>query len=262
MYNHKRFTFIFFQLLLLIQFSSTLIRKTTKSRGKRIFHVLNEWDKYVDRFPDISSKQWELLDDLNFKLKEWNSKVNLISRKDIEYLIPSHIIPCLAMTLVKKFDEGQKVIDVGTGGGLPGLPLAICNPNSDFVLLDSNGKKMQVVEDIRKSLGLNNVQILNKRAEEYNATFDIMLGRSVSSIPKFLGFSSHLMNDNSNFKDSGLYYIKGGVFNDELRDACIHDYKITGIKTLINLETDKNILYIPSHQIKLFDNNKVNSLKP
>jgi 16S rRNA (guanine527-N7)-methyltransferase len=158
---------------------------------------LPDYSAYKKDFETVTDDQWDKLEALSLKLYDWNTKVNLVSRKDVEFLIPNHIVPCLAMSLIRKFGKGETVIDVGTGGGLPGLPLAIICPDAHFTLLDSNSKKMMVVNEIANSLGLNNVNVVCSRAEKLNDKFDFLLGRAVSALPNFLSFSSHLIDGKS-----------------------------------------------------------------
>ena len=158
---------------------------------------LPDYSSYKKDFETITDDQWDKLEALSFKLYDWNTKVNLVSRKDVEFLIPNHIVPCLAMSLIRNFGGGETVIDVGTGGGLPGLPLAIICPDAHFTLLDSNSKKMMVVSEIANSLGLKNVNVVCSRAEKLNDKFDFLLGRAVSALPNFLSFSSHLIDGKS-----------------------------------------------------------------
>ena len=108
----------------------------------------------------INDEQWNKLYELSERFIDWNEKINLVSRKDIENYIPNHLLPSIAINKIKTFYDNESVIDIGTGGGLPGLPLAILNPNTEFTLLDSNKKKMMVVEDITKSLKLNDPRII------------------------------------------------------------------------------------------------------
>ena len=128
-----------------------------------------DYSRFKEVFPEVSSHQWDLLTELAVRLHDWNSKINLVSRKDVINLVPSHIVPCMTMAKVKQFGSNERVIDIGTGGGLPGLPMAILNPQAEFTLLDSVGKKLVVVEDIRKSLQLDNVRVVNARAEDHAA---------------------------------------------------------------------------------------------
>lgn len=166
----------------------------------------------------------------------------------------------MSISLVQRFERGEHIIDVGTGGGLPGLPMAILNPEAQLTLLDSNGKKMQIVEEISLSLGLRNVRIVTTRAEKFQEKFDFMLGRAVSAVPSFLEFSSHFLDGNSQNKKSGLLYIKGGDFSEELQSAKISSYNISAINKLTLLDTDKTVLYIPASEIVAFHNRKLNDL--
>jgi 16S rRNA (guanine527-N7)-methyltransferase len=234
--------------------------------------IIGDFKQYYNSFPNISSKQWLKLNQLAFELYEWNSKVNLISRKDIQLLIPNHIIPSLSISLVKQFKENENIIDIGTGGGLPGIPLAIIYPNSKFTLLDSSTKKIKIVQNIVDTLKLNNVQVINSRAETYTeAKFEYMLGRSVKELPIFLSFSSHFLKGKGDCENNniggGLLYIKGGNFNNELKDCNINHHDIYPIRNLINVDpvcnSDKNILFVQTSEIKKFDlkNNKNQSYR-
>lgn len=181
-----------------------------------------DFSPYKKDFDSISEEQWDKLEELSLKLYDWNTKVNLVSRKDVEFLIPNHVIPCLSMSLIRNFKKGETVIDVGTGGGLPGLPLAIICPDAQFTLIDSNSKKMMVVNDMASSLGLKNVRVICCRAEKLPEKFDFLLGRAVSALPNFLSFSSHLIKEKSAVSSStianigttissGMLYLKGVV---------------------------------------------------
>ena len=181
-----------------------------------------DFSPYKKDFDSISEEQWNKLEELSLKLFDWNTKVNLVSRKDVEFLIPNHVIPCLSMSLIRNFKKGETVIDVGTGGGLPGLPLAIICPDAQFTLIDSNSKKMMVVSDMAASLGLKNVRVICCRAEKLTEKFDFLLGRAVSALPNFLSFSSHLLKEKSAASSttiantgitvsSGMLYLKGAV---------------------------------------------------
>ena len=234
--------------------------------------TLNEW-KTSRILPEISDVQWDQLELLREKLTDWNEKVNLISRKDIDRLVPAHIIPSLAIAKIRRFDGNERVIDIGTGGGFPGLPLAIVCPDAHFTLLDSNGKKMMVVCDLAESIGLKNVNVVHGRAENSkDKTFDFLLGRAVSNLPNFLSFSSHLMTRKSLSKisfgpgnevhiSSGLLYIKGGDYSQELLDANVGKCASFSIQTLLenHLETDKNVLYIPADEILQFSKRMIES---
>eukprot|EP01038_Epipyxis_sp_PR26KG_P004392 gene4392-6211_t len=234
-------------------------RLVTKDKVRLIFsryfssqydHYYTQLEPYHESFT-LNEDQWDKLTKLCENLHEWNQKVNLISRKDIEYLVPNHILPSLSMSLVVQFQSNQSVIDVGTGGGLPGIPLAIAFPDTKFTLLDSNNKKMKIVNDISKSLNLNNVRCIVSRAENFDEKFDSIVGRAVSAIPNFLSFSSHLIKENNNIDNSktGLFYLKGGKYLDELQEVGADVYKIYNINNMVDLDTDKTVLHLPASWI-------------
>ncbi|CAM9160421.1 unnamed protein product [Hapterophycus canaliculatus] len=139
-------------------------------------------------FDELSDEQWAKVEQLGDLLTEWNGKINLISRKDIANVMRRHVVPCLAMAKALNFEDGMYVLDVGTGGGLPGLPLAICYPKVKFTLIDGTGKKIAAVADMAERLGLANVRTFHVRAEEVYEVFDFVMGRAVTNLPKFVGF--------------------------------------------------------------------------
>lgn len=209
---------------------------------------------------DMSATQWRLLEEMTARLYDWNSKINLVSRRDIDNLVPAHIVPCMTMAKVRRFEANERVIDIGTGGGLPGLPMAILCPDAEFTLLDSVGKKLLVVEDIRQALRLDNVKVVNDRAEKFAETpgnsFDFLMGRAVSNLPHFLTFSCGLINDKSACPDSGLLYLKGGEFQKEIDDAGINvgNYQMHNVEDLVGLDSevfdsDKKILRVDASEI-------------
>lgn len=229
-----------------------------------------ELNKYRTSFPLITSNQWNQLQELCVNLLDWNDKINLISRKEItRHLVSRHLIPSLSVSLAApNLGEKKTVIDVGTGGGFPGLPLAVVNPDSHFTLLDSSGKKMKVVEDLVKTLRLTNVHCITSRAEEFiGRRYDFLIGRAVTAIPNFLSYSSHLITSmpaTSNTlpeaieeSEQGLLYLKGGDYVKELEEASITSSQVKMISEFLpQLDSDKYILFIPSDEIRRFHQKK------
>jgi len=180
------------------------VLQSTVAGNDEANQMLHQFSPYKRHFPEVNENQWSQLCRLCLSLKSWNLKVNMISRKDIDSIVPNHIVPSMSISLVNRFSAGDSVIDVGTGGGLPGLPMAILFPDTQFTLLDSNRKKMTIVQEIASSADLNlpNVRVVVSRAEDHLEKYDYMLGRAVSAVPSFLGFSSHLIRSPSNHASS------------------------------------------------------------
>ena len=169
-------------------------------------------------FPAITDKQAGQFEQLEQLLREWNSKINVISRKDTEEIATHHILHSLGIAQVIQFPGGSTVLDVGTGGGLPGLPLAIFFPEVKFHLVDSIGKKIHVVQEIAHTLHLHNVKATHTRAEQLSEKYDFIVSRAVARLAEF-----HTWIQNS-FKKSeeanrGLYYLKGGDLTEEIAES-------------------------------------------
>ncbi|HUR31146.1 MAG TPA: 16S rRNA (guanine(527)-N(7))-methyltransferase RsmG [Saprospiraceae bacterium] len=150
----------------------------------------------AELFPEISSRQKEQFDALDGLYREWNQKINLISRKDIDHLYQHHVLHSLALAKYNPFKEAMRVLDVGTGGGFPGIPLAIMYPDVKFDLLDSTAKKINVVNDIAQSLQLENVTGIHSRAEAHLGEYDLIIGRAVSTLDQMVTWTSHLTTKN------------------------------------------------------------------
>lgn len=150
-------------------------------------------------------------------LREWNDKLNLVSRQDVENLERRHLASCLAPLKFLTLEPGATVLDVGTGGGLPGLPLAICYPQAKFLLVDSIGKKIRAVEDMAQKLGLQNVEARQARAETVTGKFDFILGRAVTALPEFVGWvRGRLQQGTRHSLANGLLLWKGGDLTTEI----------------------------------------------
>ena len=204
---------------------------------------MNEILKY---FPDINPEQTNKFQDFYSVYELWNSKINLISRKDFENLYIHHILHSLSILKFIKFKNGTKVLDVGTGGGFPGVPLAILFPEVEFTLIDGIGKKILAVNSIIKDLNINNAKGINIRAEDLSEKNDFIVARAVGSLDKFYPLIQKNISSNSfNDINNGLIYLKGGDLSHELsqikhyREVLISDYFSEAFFK------EKKIIYIP-----------------
>jgi 16S rRNA (guanine527-N7)-methyltransferase len=199
-------------------------------------------------FPSIEPKAWAQLAEWAVLLREWNEKINLISRKDIEHLEARHLAPCLAVTNHLRLMKGARVLDVGTGGGFPGLIMAICYPQAQFTLIDSIGKKVAVVRDIAEQLGLRNVEARQARAESIKREFDFITGRAVKNFPEYFGWiKGNLRRGQRNSIPNGVLYWKGGDLAAE--------YAAIGIEPrhAFDLQAELNDPYFADKYILHFD---------
>ncbi|HPS72729.1 MAG TPA: 16S rRNA (guanine(527)-N(7))-methyltransferase RsmG [Bacteroidales bacterium] len=169
-------------------------------------------------FPQITPLQQQQFDALPGLYSEWNAKINVISRQDIGQLEIRHVLHSLSIANTIRFAPGTSILDIGTGGGFPGIPLAILFPDVTFVLADSIGKKVRVVEEIARALALTNVKAIRTRVENMEGRFDFITGRAVASLPDFLHFAAgHLSKKSFNDLPNGILYLKGGEMDDELK---------------------------------------------
>ena len=174
-------------------------------------------DSIRKQFPQIEEAAWLLLETWAAYLREWNTKINLISRKDIEYLEARHLSHCLSITNHLKLMSGTRIMDVGTGGGFPGIIMAICYPQAHFTLIDSIGKKITVVQDLVDKLELKNVEARQCRAEEVKKQFDFITGRAVKNLPEYFSWiKDNIRRGERNSIPNGVLYWKGGELDDEL----------------------------------------------
>jgi 16S rRNA (guanine527-N7)-methyltransferase len=170
-------------------------------------------------FPDLTPAQDERLNRLGLLYPEWNSRINVISRKDIENLYINHVLYSMAIARFIRFKPSTRVLDAGTGGGFPGIPLAILFPETEFVLVDSIAKKIRVVTEIARELDLVNVHPLRERFEDAAGSFDFVTGRAVTSLASLWEtMKKKIAAGNRNEIPNGLLYLKGGDFGEELKE--------------------------------------------
>lgn len=172
--------------------------------------------KYFPHLTDEQKRRFSLLQDL---YEDWNLKINVVSRKDIDELYLRHVLHSLGIAKIIDFSKGSSVLDVGTGGGFPGIPLAILFPETQFHLVDSIGKKIKVVDEVVAGLGLLNVQSTNDRVENIKGVYDFIISRAVAAMPTFVHWVDGKIAKKNNHKmQNGILYLKGGDLTEELQD--------------------------------------------
>ncbi|MCF8363587.1 MAG: 16S rRNA (guanine(527)-N(7))-methyltransferase RsmG [Prolixibacteraceae bacterium] len=200
--------------------------------------------KYFNNLTPRQIQQFGMLEQL---YNDWNSKINVVSRKDIDELYTRHVLHSLAIARVSNFKPGTKILDVGCGGGFPGIPLAIMFPDVQFTLVDSIGKKIKVVNEVASSLGLTNVEGVQQRAEKLDQRFDFIVSRAVTAFPKFVALTRKLIDKKQiNELKNGIIYLKGGDFSDEI---AMFNNRITLFNISDFFEEDffetKKVVYMP-----------------
>ena len=176
-------------------------------------------DEILKYFPDLTGIQKEQFSKLDFLYHDWNAKINVISRKDIEELYTKHILHSLGIAKIIKFEPGTYVLDVGTGGGFPGIPLAILFPETRFFLIDIIAKKIKVVQAVAEALELKNVKAEQLRAELVKGDFDFIVSRAVTNMPDFVSWVKDKIKKKSKHElKNGILYLKGGDLTEELKD--------------------------------------------
>ena len=176
-------------------------------------------DVVLPHFPELSEHQLHQLDTLAETVWEWNQKINVISRKD-EDVMERHVLHSLGIAKVVRFEAKSRILDVGTGGGFPGLPLAVLHPEVEFVLCDSIGKKIKVVQAAAHAAGLRNVTALHARAEDVDGTYDFVVSRAVTRLAPFLAWLRGKWNDEQRHTlPNGVLYLKGGDLVEELNEV-------------------------------------------
>ncbi len=174
--------------------------------------------KLIKKYFDLNDKQEQQMQKAVDLYIEWNQQINVVSRKDIEQLVERHFLHSLAIAKFIRFKAGTKILDIGTGGGFPGIPLAIIFPDVNFFLSDSIVKKIKVVNEVSKEIGLTNIKAEAIRAEQIKEKFDFVISRAVTAFPKFMTFcNGKFKTKDINAISNGIIYLKGGDFLNELQ---------------------------------------------
>ena len=197
-------------------------------------------------FPNLTENQQEQFRKLETLYKDWNIKINVVSRKDIEELYLRHVLHSLGIAKIQDFLPGSHVLDVGTGGGFPGIPLAILFPEVHFVLVDSIGKKIKVVDEVVAGLGLENVRTINGRVEDISGQFDFIVSRAVAAMPTFVRWvKGKIKKDSVHERRNGILYLKGGNLEEELKDyATVQIFPLSNYFHEVFFIT-KKVVYLP-----------------
>ncbi|MEL7148390.1 MAG: 16S rRNA (guanine(527)-N(7))-methyltransferase RsmG [Bacteroidota bacterium] len=205
------------------------------------FHLLSKY------FPDLSPTQVDQIEQLGPLYKSWNERINVVSRKDIQELYIRHVLHSLGIARYVQFNLGAAVMDVGTGGGFPGIPLAILFPETEFLLVDSIGKKIKVVNGVAESVGLKNVTAIQERAENIDQKFDFIVSRAVTRIgPFYQWIKKKFKKESTHDCKNGIFYLKGGDLKEELQASRLR-YKLHDLDQEFEepfFET-KKVLYVP-----------------
>ena len=203
-------------------------------------------EEILRQFPNLTENQRIQFEMLQALYEDWNSKINVISRKDIDELYTRHVLHSLGMAKIIEFRPGSKIMDVGTGGGFPGIPLAILFPEVDFYLIDVIAKKIKVVNEVATALGLKNVKAEQKRAELVKQEFDFIVSRAVTNMPDFVKWVDDKVAKKQNHElANGILYLKGGDLTEELKDfPKATQYNLSDFFTDEFFET-KKVVHLP-----------------
>lgn len=198
-------------------------------------------------FPELTSEQRNRFSQLYSLYRDWNEKINVISRKDVDNLYVNHVLHSLGIAKVQAFKPGATILDVGTGGGFPGIPLAILFPETDFHLVDSIGKKIKVVNAVADALGLKNVRGEQTRAEQIKDQYDFIVSRAVTRLKEFYGWVHNKVKKKSIHElDNGILYLKGGDLEEELSELR-KPYALYNLSDYFKEEffETKKVVYVP-----------------
>lgn len=198
-------------------------------------------------FPHLSDEQKKQFDLLFPLYREWNEKINVVSRKDIENLYVNHVLHSLGIARVISFKKGASVLDVGTGGGFPGIPLAIMFPDTSFHLVDSIGKKITVVNEVARAAGLKNVKGEQIRAEQVKGQYDFIVSRAVTRMKEFYGWINTKVRKQSVHElDNGILYLKGGDLEEEMAELK-RPYQVFELSSFFKEEffETKKVIHVP-----------------
>ena len=200
-------------------------------------------------FTSLTEKQRDQFTQLGSLYRDWNEKINVISRKDIDNIYTNHVLHSLGIAKVMHFNKGAQIMDVGTGGGFPGIPLAILFPEAEFYLIDSIGKKITVVKEVAQSLGLKNVMAEQIRAEQVKNKYDFVVSRAVTRMKEFYSWvHNRIKPDSHHSLDNGILYLKGGELDEELNELK-RPYSLYNLSDYFKedfFET-KKVVYVPVH---------------
>ena len=203
-------------------------------------------EEILKYFPNLSEEQIAQFSKLEELYKDWNAKINVISRKDIDELYVKHVLHSLAIAKVQPFEPGTYVLDVGTGGGFPGIPLAILFPETRFYLVDVIAKKIKVVQAVAEGIGLKNVKAEQMRAGNVKGDFDFIVSRAVTNMPDFVSWiNDKIKKQQKHELKNGILYLKGGDLTEELKDfPKATEYNISDFFSPDFFET-KKVVHLP-----------------
>ena len=199
--------------------------------------------QYFEKLTDVQKSHFGQLELL---YRDWNSKINVVSRKDIDELYLRHVLHSLGIAKIQTFNEGAEILDVGTGGGFPGIPLAILFPETRFTLVDAIGKKIKVVNHVLDGLQRDNVKAVHSRVEDISGSFDFIVSRAVAAMPTFVRWTKGKIKKNSTHeRRNGILYLKGGDLSEELKDYTTA--QIFDLKEFFSEEffETKKVVYLP-----------------